>query len=556
MQSLIYNYFRFQRFDHRTKNKRSKIKEILFSCFHLLICCNIIFGFSSCSVDQKYNSYSTYYISSDDGNDENVGTSPDNAWKSLNRVNTHTFKPDDRLLFKSGTNYKGQLRPNGSGTDEKPIIIDMYDGDDKPRIDGEGLFPETILLYNVEYWEVNNLEIINLGSKREAGRAGVRVVADNFGTMHHIHLKDLFVHDVNGSNVKNDGGGTGIKWENYGEKVKSRFDDLLIENCYLVRTDRDGIKGKSGYFWRDNWYPSLNVVIRGNVLEDIGGDGIVPLGCDGCIIENNIIKGARTRCNDYAAGIWPWSCDNTVIQFNEVSGVKGYKDGQGFDSDYNCRNTIIQYNYSHDNDGGFILICDNGESKLPKSTGNVGTIVRYNISKNDGKRTFHIAGPVENTLIYNNTIYIDSEMDVHLFLFTNWHGWSNNTFVANNIFYVDGTAKYSTEVSVGEKRYANGTYKTDLGLGGSKNNNFSHNLFYGNHINLPEDSNAIFTNPMFIDAGTGASGMESLTGYRLQPGSLCIDSGLMISNNGDKDFFKNNIPQSNSIDRGAVEFVK
>lgn len=538
------------------KNKRPKIKKILFQCFLFMICCNMISGHSSCLVYQKYKSCSTYYINSNDGNDEYIGTSSNSAWKSLNRVNNHTFKPGDRLLFKSGTSYKGQLRPHGSGKDEKPIIIDIYDGNEKPRIDGEGLFPETLLLYNVEYWELNNLEITNNGLNREAGRAGVRVVADNFGTVHHIHLKNLFVHDVNGSNVKKDGGGTGIKWENYGEKVKSRFDDLLIEKCHLIRTDRDGIKGRSAYIWRDEWFPSLNVVIRGNVLEDIGGDGIVPLGCDGCIIENNIVKGARTRCDDYAAGIWPWSCDNTVIQFNEVSGVTGYKDGQGFDSDWNCRNTIIQYNYSHDNDGGFVLICNNGESILPKSTGNVGTIVRYNISQNDGKRTFHIGGPVDNTFIYNNTIYIGSEIDVHLFLFTNWHGWANNTFVYNNIFYVEGTARYSTEAPVSKKRNPDGTYKTVLGEGGSQNNEFSHNVFYGNYINVPEDSHALFNNPMFKDPGTGISGRESLTGYRLQPESPCIDSGLMIPDNGDKDFFQNKIPQSNNIDRGAVEFEK
>ena len=65
---------------------------------------------------------------------------------------------------------------------------------------------------------------------------------------------------------------------------------------------------------------------------------------------------------DYAAGIWPWDCDNSIIQFNEVSGVKGTKDGQAFDSDYRCRNSLFQYNYSHDNEGGFMLICSPGTS--------------------------------------------------------------------------------------------------------------------------------------------------------------------------------------------------
>jgi hypothetical protein len=43
----------------------------------------------------------------------------------------------------------------------------------------------------------------------------------------------------------------------------------------------------------------------------------------------------------------------------------------------------FQYNLSHDNDGGFMLICNYGGLGLPKSIGNIGTIIRYNISVND-----------------------------------------------------------------------------------------------------------------------------------------------------------------------------
>ena len=94
------------------------------------------------------------------------------------------------------------------------------------------------------------------------------------------------------------------------------------------------------------------------------------------------MRGARMRCDDYAAGIWPWDCDDTVIQFNEVSGLKGTKDGEAFDSDAYTRNTLFQYNYTHDNDGGFLLIC---------CSDNTGTVVRYNISQNDRARLFHMA---------------------------------------------------------------------------------------------------------------------------------------------------------------------
>ena len=76
------------------------------------------------------------------------------------------------------------------------------------------------------------------------------------------------------------------------------------------------------------------MIIRGNLLEDIGGDGIKLWGSNGALVEHNVLRGGRMRCKDAAAGIWPWDCDDTVIQFNEVCGMKGTVDGQGFDSDF------------------------------------------------------------------------------------------------------------------------------------------------------------------------------------------------------------------------------
>src|SRR5262249_26171816 len=55
-----------------------------------------------------------------------------------------------------------------------------------------------------------------------------------------------------------------------------------IEGCRLARTDRNGICGFAAYSKNPGrWFPSLNVVIRKNVLEDTGGDAIKLWGCDG-----------------------------------------------------------------------------------------------------------------------------------------------------------------------------------------------------------------------------------------------------------------------------------
>jgi len=479
-----------------------------------------------------------FYVDNVVGNDANAGISRSKAWASLDKVNSFTFKPGDRISFKAGTVYTGQLKPKDSGKKGQPIIIDMYGVGPKPRIDGKGAYLDTVLLENVQYWEVNDLEITNLGPERQEWRTGIRVRANSFGTMHHIQLKNLYVHDVNGS-LKKEVEGCGIIAQCDGKKL-SRFDGLLIEDCHVVRTDRNGICMRSEFTHRaKNWFPSLNVVMRGNLVEDCGGDGIKPWGAEGCLVEYNVVNGARERCDDYAVGIWPWSADNTLIQYNEVSNVKGIKDGQGFDSDYNCRNSTFQYNYSHDNEGGFMLVCT-----APVSDENIGckgTIIRYNISQNDKERTFQFVGETENTYIYNNIIYVKEGIDIPLVTFSRWgKKMADSTYFYNNIFYADGTLSYVHSA----KKLGDGKHEHAPGFGKSTNNVFSNNVYYGNHIDPPKDDKAITSDPMLVKPGSGGDGLNTLDGYKLKAGSPCIGAGKSIAETGVLDFWGNKINRS------------
>jgi len=69
----------------------------------------------------------TYYISQK-GDDAHNGTSIEHAWKSLEHVNKHAFQPGDQLLFKSGSRFTGQLRPQGSGKVEGDKIVPIVIG--------------------------------------------------------------------------------------------------------------------------------------------------------------------------------------------------------------------------------------------------------------------------------------------------------------------------------------------------------------------------------------------------------------------------------------------
>jgi hypothetical protein len=460
-----------------------------------------------------------YYVNSQAGDDVRSGTSRTQAWRTLTRVNQQVFQPGDEVLFKAGTRYTGQLKPQGSGAEGNPIRIGKYGLGGPPRIDGQGEVLDTLLLRNVEFWEMQDLEITNLGPDREPGRTGVRIVAENFGKLRHIQLRRLFVHDVNGD-LRKTHEGCGIYFETLGKQTPSHFDDLSIEDCRVLQADRNGICQRNG-----SGPHSVRVVIRGNLLEDIGGDCIKPWGSDGPLVEHNTVRGGRMRCDDGAAGIWPFDCNDALIQFNEVSGVKGIKDGQGFDSDYQCRRSVFQYNYSHDNEGGFMLICSPGDSF------NEDTVIRYNISQNDGintARVFQFGGGSSNTLVYNNTIYIGTNQNLPLLEFGSWEGGHpDGAKFFNNLFYVDGRV----------------TYK----WGSSTNLIFGNNVFYGNHSELPSDAFAITNRPALCWPGGG-----SIKGYRPASGSK-FPRGQIMPNNGGRDFFGNAVPADRPPSIGAVE---
>ncbi len=395
-----------------------------------------------------------YYIDSLLGDDTAAGTCLETAWSSLQAANQHAFKPGDVIYLRSGQIFEGQFRPTSSGVDGQPITLTSYLDGPKPIIAGGGVTRSAVFLENLSHWVIDSIEITNTGKSREAKRVGVLVFAKNIGVVQDITLRNLLVRDVNGVISKSEGGGTGIRWEVDTRKIPTKIDNLLIENCHVLRCDRDAIKG-----WMDPWddlsHLSTNVVIRGNLLEDIGGDGIVPIGTERAVIEYNRVYGARQRIEgldtkevtQYAGpsiGIWPWSSMNTQIRFNEVWGYAGTFDGQGLDSDFNCDGTVFEYNLSADNAGGFFLICDwSKHQDSGQSIGNKNTIIRHNISLNDHLRGFVLNGPICGVKIYENIVYNTIESEYQLIVDTPWEAgrFAESVEVRDNLFYTAGLAR-------------------------------------------------------------------------------------------------------------------
>src|SRR5512143_3832204 len=95
----------------------------------------------------------TFYVDSARGSDTGPGVTAEAPWKTLARVNSSDFLPGDRILFKSGSTWKGQLAPRSSGAEGAPVGFDRYGTGPKPRIDGDGQVEDTIRLRNVQQIE-------------------------------------------------------------------------------------------------------------------------------------------------------------------------------------------------------------------------------------------------------------------------------------------------------------------------------------------------------------------------------------------------------------------
>ena len=567
----------------------------------------------------------TYYVDSKDGKDSNAGTAENKAFQTLKKVNELNLEPGDTVLLKKGSVFEDQalkFTKEDSGTAEAPVKISTYGEGEKPKINTnghgqwelnygnpldnqnhkwKGTVSSSILIEDAEYLEIEGLELTN---DRESStdtekdkkyndadamdRTGVAGVAKDNGTVDHIVLNDLYIHDVTGNVYNKHMTNGGIyfivaKPTNEGETGIARYNDVQIRNCSLNKVNRWGIAVGYTYQWGQFQtgelpdatmakYGSSNVVIENNYLNHVGGDAITTMYLDRPLIQYNVSENAAEQINtkDYsknqpsldangnpngtqgvgagrvAAGIWPWKCKNAIFQYNEcfktLNAASGNGDGQPWDADYGD-GTNYQYNYSHGNTASTIMFCG------PESVNNT---FRYNISQNEDMGPLDPAGNSGNCQVYNNTFYIKEGLNT---IWHRSHGNGGPVDMENNIFY-----------------FAGNTQATVNNWNPSGNKTFSNNLFY-NVSTYPNDANAVKVNAgteVLVNPGSGPDSVavdkaarkhENPTektvfdGYKLAENSPAINKGkVVVDRNGytiDHDFFGHAITAVPEI--GAAE---
>ena len=274
-------------------------------------------------------------------------------------------------------------------------------------------------------------------------RYGVLIRWDNYGTGHHIHIKNCDIHDVNAEMSRFTGEGILVVSTGTEDGVPTNFDDVLLEGNRIADIDRTGISVWSAWaegrgidyhndlattnnFYHTTvgpWLGSTNLVIRGNKIYRTAGDAILVNSTIGALIEHNYVEHCcyEMRIGPNAA-VWPHNADGTIMQYNEVCYTHGVQDGQAFDIDISCNDTTIRYNYSHDNEGGFLLL-------MYRTRNND---IHHNISEYDRNGLIWNHENDGGTRIHDNLFYLGME-DVQVFRgpfdSDDWV-FENNTFYA------------------------------------------------------------------------------------------------------------------------------
>jgi hypothetical protein len=354
-----------------------------------------------------------YYISPF-GNDSNAGVSTNQPWQSIDRVNAARLQPGDSVRFHANQTFKGNLIFSGLDTDavDKPITFGSY-GEGSATIDagtGAGFFAK-----NRGGVRIVDLNFVGMGADQNTS-SGIRFVntLPEHKKLTHIHIDSVEVSGFKHAGICIAAQPIDRGW--------CGFSDVKITHANVHNNGDVGISCLGAWNPEEEGYSHTNIYVgKCRVYKNLGfpgkgshsGNGIVLAQVDGATIEHceAFENGKLNDCEvGGPVGIWTWDSNRVLIQFNEShhNRTGSSKDGGGFDLDGGVRNSIVQYNYSHDNDGaGYLLAQFEGARTFHNN------VIRYNVSKNDGRKNSYggihfwstnANGGVRNTTIYRNTV--------------------------------------------------------------------------------------------------------------------------------------------------------
>ncbi len=523
--------------------QNNTIRFLLFVLFSFLL--------NSCSDHSN-----VFYISSG-GDDNNPGTTPEKAWKTLENVNKHDFSPGDKILFRAGDEFAGTLLldPADEGTEEQRLIISSY-GNGRAMIRGNDR--QGLIADSCNYLTVENLEFS--GSGRKAGNSTDGIFIRN---CEGLIAKSLDTHGFQHSGLH-----------------LHKCDDATVERVYAHDNGFAGIHVTGSSMMDKDGYDNRNLYIGHCVAGNNPGDPSVLKGHSGNGILASSVKGGIIEyCEAFnngwdmiwegngPVGIWIWDCTDVTIQYciahHNRTNPKA-ADGGGFDLDGGVSNSIIQYCISHHNEGAGFGLYEFGAVKPWENN-----VIRYNISEDDGIINGGSVGIWKNDdkgimhdcEIYNNTFYNSNPGGCSIWLYSNYPGFRfrNNVFVYKKSLLSKGAVlkdelfqrnlywsleeQQTFENYASLEEWASSTGKEMIG------DSFT-GLYQDPGFHNP--GNLEVTDPENVNP-------ENLLSYIPEAGSSLVNNALNLKDlfkmdPGKQDILGSNLPVGGKFDIGAIEY--
>ena len=503
----------------------------------------------------------TFYVSPT-GSDSAAGTSTTNPWRTIAKVNSVDLNAGDRVRFQGGATFPGllYLEPGDGGTSSSPVVIDSYDG--RATLDGGA--GNAVYAWRAAGISLTNLRLVGSGAGTNAGD-GLAFYNDLPG--------DVLLPYVRITDVESSGFG---KWGIVvgGGLGRSGYSDVRIDR---TSTHDNGMGGVLSFAAAAAVHRGVSIS-NSTAYRNLGrsdatrnsGNGLVLGSVNGGVIERSTAQGNGGANNPSIGqgpvGIWAYDANDVRIQLNESYGNRtgATVDGGGFDLDQNVTNSIVQYNYSHDNDGpGYMLA--HGSAAASHSD----NVIRYNISQNDRRKNsggaIEVWGGVRRADVYHNTVYVGAPtggaiaavklVDAPLAVGPSALHFRNNILYATATIPLLGTANSQLGATAdirfeGNDWYQEGADGTFL-WGGVRYGSLAAWRTATGQETVGSTAVGTAVNPGMVSPGGGVAGA------RLSSGSPVVDAGLDLSafgiSSGGRDVFGGGAPLGPRPDIGAHE---
>ncbi|MBW1597808.1 right-handed parallel beta-helix repeat-containing protein [Streptomyces sp. JJ38] len=383
----------------------------------------------------------TYYVSPD-GDDGADGTSPETAWRTLDRADVAKFRPGDRLRLQGGAKFRGGLdiAAGEAGDAENPVVVESFG---KGRAVIRAASSAGVAVHNTGGVVIRDL-VLRGGSGTRREYDGVQLFSDVADGERFGHV---WISDVDASGFRH---GIGI-----GAEDGVGFRDVRVSRATLHDNLEAGLSASGPEFHAETpVYAHEDVRVSdvrafGNEGDPTASDrntgsGIVFGSVRAGRIEDSVAfdNGERSSASavEGPEGIWTYDSTKIVIENNVSYGnhTGSRVDGGGFGLDNNVSESVVQYNLSFGNDGPGYLVYSG------KPTGaHRDNVLRFNLSANDTRKLEVYGGIVvygvklRDLDVYHNTVAMKANGPVKapaLRLQEDLEGIR----VHNNVFLTDG----------------------------------------------------------------------------------------------------------------------